>query len=106
MIEEQRDWAKQNFASVEANDGEWHRENIALRIATDNGCEAWKKWQPYWSPAMHFEDRRMLQLETENRNLENRFKTAGIGIAIFAIVLSGVQLLTMTKESLLWKFFS
>ncbi len=80
-------------------------------------CESWYPWTEYRNPKDHFEEFKMQQLENDRRQFERKLtqmqiganakvSKVGIWIGIAAIILAVAEVLTMTKDAILWKWIA
>lgn len=121
---------KESDELYNAEDKELSRENVRIHkvITTQRDCISWYPWREFASPREHYEEFKMIQLEQQRQEFEQRIEAERrkfelelqqinehdrkrtdnimIGLAIVGVILALAQIFTVTPDSIIFHWFN
>jgi hypothetical protein len=67
-------------------------------------CQAWRPYQVGFDPKEHLMEQRVHDLEMDRRAFTTALNGAGKWLAVAALIVGLAQVMTLTPESLLYRF--
>jgi len=114
----------------DAKDEELNRENVCIHrvITKSRNCSSWYPWREFATPKEHYEEFKMLQLEQQRQEFEQKMEkdrrgfelkleeineherkrtdNIMIGLAIVGVILALAQIFTATPDSIIFRWFN
>lgn len=79
-------------------------ERIAAVFARPRGCQKWWQYVPGLDPKEHLMERRLRELEDDRKDFQRVLSKSGYGFIYLGLFLAAAQVLTVTPDSVLYKW--